>query len=95
MTYCIRLNYNAKQKNASVYTQASFHVDFKAMSLLTRVPATAHDVTLCAVQTTARPSKWGIKLAMNQIIVAQPEFLEQIVQVMAVFVVVGTRQFSL
>lgn len=62
---------------------------------LNRVPATAHDVTLCAVQTTARPSKWGIKLAMNQIIVAQPEFLEQIVQVMAVFVVVGTRQFSL
>lgn len=32
---------------------------------------------------------------MNQTVVAQPEFLEQIVQVMAVFVVVGTRQFSL
>lgn len=32
---------------------------------------------------------------MNQNIVAKPEFLEQIVQVMAEFVVVGTRQFSL
>lgn len=65
------------------------------MSLLTCVPTTAHDVTLCAVQTTARPNKWRIKCAMNQNIAAKPEFLEQIVQVMAVFVVVGTRQFSL
>lgn len=47
------------------FTNKLLDIDFKAMSLLTRVPAAAHDVTLCAVQTTARPNKWGMKCAMK------------------------------